>query len=391
MEALHGSLAVSSRSVPCVHPLTHHSLSHHFPMLSLSSKPPFLSLRNSSRKSTIIPLRHISLSASQYSPFPGETPQNTSEAIKIRSSSFWEETPQKISRTQEKNPPQILKTAIKTACILIASTPIFFFRFQNPAIANPISATPPTIETEEVSSRESDKLTEEDSQKLTEEEKEKVLEEYLDTHPDDIASLRALMEIKIMASKIPEAILVIEKLMALEPEEIEWPMLKAHLKSYAGESEAAWRGFEDILSKDPLYVEAYHGLVIVASQSGGMEEICQRIKKAMEICKKEKRKEDMRDFKLLMAQIHVLESNYEDALKIYQELAKEEPRDFRPYLCQGIIYTLLEKKDEAEKQFEKYRRLVPKGHPYARFFDDNVLATNVFSQLREKKEMAANN
>ncbi|KAL9668705.1 hypothetical protein QQ045_006243 [Rhodiola kirilowii] len=69
-----------------------------------------------------------------------------------------------------------------------------------------------------------------------------------------------------------------------------------------------------------------------------------------------------------------------EALKVYQELVKEEPTDFRPYLCQGIIYTLLKKSDEAEKQFQKYKRLVPKEHPYAQYFDDNMIATKVFSQ-----------
>ncbi|KAK4396272.1 protein SLOW GREEN 1, chloroplastic [Sesamum angolense] len=90
--------------------------------------------------------------------------------------------------------------------------------------------------------------------------------------------------------------------MELEPEEVEWPMMRAHLYAYNGELELAKNGFNELLMKDPFRVEAYHGL--------------------------------------------------------------EEPRDFRPYLCQGIIYTLLRKNGEAEKNFEKYRRLVPKGHPY---------------------------
>ncbi|KAJ6881575.1 hypothetical protein NC651_028235 [Populus alba x Populus x berolinensis] len=36
--------------------------------------------------------------------------------------------------------------------------------------------------------------------------------------------------------------------------------------------------------------------------------------------------------------------------------------DFRSYLCQGIICTLLRNKDEAEKKSEQFEKLVPKNH-----------------------------
>ncbi|KAI3880530.1 hypothetical protein MKX03_008794, partial [Papaver bracteatum] len=70
---------------------------------------------------------------------------------------------------------------------------------------------------------------------------------------------------------------------------------------------------------------------------------------AMKNCNKEKnKKEDVRDFRLLISQVRMIEMNYSEVLIVYQELVKEEPRDFRPYLCHGIIYTL-------QNHFEKYR------------------------------------
>lgn len=223
------------------------------------------------------------------------------------------------------------------------------------------------------------------------EERERKLEEDLAAQPDDVDTLKSLMEVKIKNKKLPEAVEVLNKLIELEPEDSEWPLLRCHMYSYMGESGMAKSGFEEIIAKDPFRVEAFHGLVMAVSQgeSDGkeMEEVTKRIQEATERCSKEKKNEEMRDFKLLMAQIRVIEGNYVEALKVYQELVKEEPRDFRPYLCQGIIYTLLRKKDEAEKQFDKYKRLVPKGHPYARFFDENVLSTKVFSQMGENERM----
>ncbi|MQM08435.1 hypothetical protein Taro_041284 [Colocasia esculenta] len=231
-----------------------------------------------------------------------------------------------------------------------------------------------------------------DSGILTEEGKERTLEEYLGSHPEDTRALRALMKLKLQARKPAEAIAIVDRLIALEPSDKGLPLLRAHLQSQGGDTETAKQLFEEMLQRDPLFVEAYHGLVTAASQAeseGDLGAILDRIMTAMELCKKEKRKEEVRDFKLLVAQVKVIQGEYGEALKVYQELVKEEPRDFRPYLCQGIIYTLLRKKDEADKQFQKYRRLVPKGHPYAQYFDENMVAMDVFSQMSEGKRPAA--
>uniref|UniRef100_A0A7N0UCK0 Chloroplast lumen common family protein n=1 Tax=Kalanchoe fedtschenkoi TaxID=63787 RepID=A0A7N0UCK0_KALFE len=265
----------------------------------------------------------------------------------------------------------LASSLLKSACVAVAAAALVMARFGYrplPAVAAPIS---PLVMEKEYASGVSD------------EDKERNLEEYLSSHPEDVEALRSLMEAKIKNRKLQEAIGVIDRLIQIQPEEKEWPLLKAHVYCYNGEYEIAMAQFEEVLAKDTLCVEAYHGLVMAVSQSGSGDElkkVLERIEKAMEVCKKERKKEDLRDFKLLIAQIRVIEGNYNEALKVYQGLVKEEPRDFRPYLCQGIIYTLLKKNDEAEKQFQKYKRLVPKGHPYAQYFDDNMMATKVFSQ-----------
>ncbi|CAL5420080.1 unnamed protein product [Camellia sinensis] len=81
-------------------------------------------------------------------------------------------------------------------------------------------------------------------------------------------------------------------------------------------------GFNEILEKDPFRVEAYHGLVMTVSKADSefqLKEIGKRLVEAMERSKREKKMDDLRDLKLLIMQI-VIEWNYSDALKIYQEL-----------------------------------------------------------------------
>ncbi|KAL1545904.1 protein SLOW GREEN 1, chloroplastic-like [Salvia divinorum] len=356
------STAVNSTAsrLPLLHP---HRPSSSNPLSSLSLRfPPR-------------PLPQFSLPAIRASlPTPNPNRQNSDKTPKLQSLNH-EATPENSSKPLLAPLKIALTTTVAAAALFFSG----FFLSSKPAISVPIS--PPNVETAERDS-------------IADEEREKSIEEHLISNPDDVEALKTLMETKIKSKKIPEAIEIIDRLVELEPEELEWPMMKAHLFAYNGEFPLARNGFNELVKKDPFCVEAYHGLVTVASQEESSQELVvieRRVEEAMTLCKKENKKTDLRDFKLLLAQIRVLEGKYEDALKLYEELVKEEPRDFRPYLCQGIIYTLLKKNGDAEKCFEKYRRLIPKGHPYASYFDDNMFATKLFAQKVENERAMANN
>ncbi|KAK6126061.1 hypothetical protein DH2020_040175 [Rehmannia glutinosa] len=263
---------------------------------------------------------------------------------------------------------------IKATVITTIATAAFFlsgFCFSSrPSIAEPMSP-PPTVDT-----------TASDS--VTDEEKGKSVEQH------EIDELKNLVEIKIKSKNIPEAISILDRLTQLEPDEIEWRLLRAHLYAHNGEFESARKVFDEMLNKDPCCLEACQGLVNVDSQQESSNEELKnterKIEEAIRLCKENGNSNtDLRDFKMLLAQIQVLEGKYDDALKFYQELEKEEPRDFRPYLCQGLIYTLLSRKSDAEINFEKYRRLVPEGHPYESYFDDNMMATKIYAQKVENE------
>lgn len=301
-------------------------------------------------------------------------PLNSSSIKASSSSARNHQTP----RNPKPRVSQTLNPAVKTACATVAATAaLFFLRFHHkPAIAAPTA--PPTVES----------TIESTDTASSPEEKERIIEDQLSLDPNDTEALRSLMEVRIKAYKFKEAIEVVDRLIELQPEELEWPLLKANIHGYIGEQELARNGFEEILQKDPFRVEAYHGLVMVSSEKfeeNFLEDVTKRVEEAMEKCNNLGRKSEVRDFKLLIAQIRVVEGDYLEALKLYQQLVKEEPRDFRPYLCQGILYTLLGKKDEADKQFDKFRRLVPKDHPYKEYFDDNMFATKIFAQKVDRE------
>lgn len=53
---------------------------------------------------------------------------------------------------------------------------------------------------------------------------------------------------------------------------------------------------------------------------------------------------------------------------------------------QGIVYALLDRKDEADEQFGTYRSLVPDEFPDKSFINDVILAAKMESKDRLQKD-----
>lgn len=131
--------------------------------------------------------------------------------------------------------------------------------------------------------------------------------------------------------------------MELEPESLEWPMLRANLNAYTGYFELAKEEFNHMLKMNPFFcVMAYDGLMKVDYQEGSSEDlriIERRVEKAMRLCHKENAKTYLRDFKMLCAQIQVLRGRYDDV-----EIFMLEFNDDYPKLIQQSLWIMHNKK-----------------------------------------------
>ncbi|KAJ6689464.1 hypothetical protein OIU85_005830 [Salix viminalis] len=127
-----------------------------------------------------------------------------------------------------------------------------------------------------------------------------------------------------------------------------------------GRAQDARNVFEEILVANPLSFEALFENALLMDRLGEGEAVIRRLQEALDIAEEENKVKEARDVRLIMAQIQFLQKNVEEALKSYQELSKEDPKDFRPYVCRGMIYSLLDRNEEAKQQFAKYRELSPK-------------------------------
>ncbi|KAB2058034.1 hypothetical protein ES319_A11G207900v1 [Gossypium barbadense] len=171
-------------------------------------------------------------------------------------------------------------------------------------------------------------------------EEEERYEKILEKEPRNVDALKVLLYGKIRRGKTQEAVECVEKLIDIEPDEVEWRLLQALCYEMMGQLSKAKRLFKEILEEIPLLLRALHG-------------------------------------------------ELEEGMKKFQDLINDNPRDFRPYLCQGIIYSLLDKKKEAAEQFEIYQSLVPEEFPQRRFLDDVVLEAKTKSRKWLQKDFKA--
>ncbi|VVA96990.1 unnamed protein product [Arabis nemorensis] len=198
---------------------------------------------------------------------------------------------------------------------------------------------------------------------------EATLEKHLETESNDVEALLSLTKIKFESKKYDQAIEILNRLIEIDPDEQKWPVMKARILSLNFQSESAIKAFEEILSKDPDRIDAYHYLVMEYFDSKPkLAELEKRISDAIERCKTKTK--EIRSFRMLIALIKVMEGNPVEAIRISEELVKDDPEDYMTYMFQGLVYTLMKKEDDAAKQFEQCACILPENHPYRENAED---------------------
>ncbi|XAR62310.1 hypothetical protein NMG60_11017027 [Bertholletia excelsa] len=211
----------------------------------------------------------------------------------------------------------------------------------------------------------------------------------LEENPRNVEALKVVLYGKMRKGKTKEAVKYVERLIEVEPGEVEWRLLQALCYEMMGQLRRAKTHFKEILAQRPLLIRALHGLAMVMHKNHEGPAVFEMLNKALEVARREKRVIEERNIRILIAQMHVVKGELEEGLKMFQNLVDENPRDFRPYLCQGIIYSLLDKKKEADEHFEIYRNLVPEEFPQRGFLDDVVLTAKRESREQLEKEFKA--
>lgn len=287
--------------------------------------------------------------------------------------------PIQISCSHDPN-PSFLTTLSQKAAILIIGSLLLLGRFRSkPALA--FSDAPKTTSSEKMEGKT-------DAQKKKLEDVE-MYAKILEANPNDVEALKVVLYGRMRKGKMAEAVKCVERLIELEPEEVEWRLLEALSWELVGDLAKAKRLFREILKERPLLIRALHGLALAMHKNREGSAVFEMLHKALELAHRENRVTEERNIRILIAQMHVVKGDLDGALKLFQDLVNQDPRDFRPYLCQGIIYSLLNKKKEADEQFELYHNLIPEEYPQRGFINDVILAAKTESQEQLQKDFAS--
>lgn len=214
------------------------------------------------------------------------------------------------------------------------------------------------------------------------EKKEEIVINYLKTHPNDVQALKVVLFARMSKGDTDKAIKIVDRLMFLEPYQLEWRLVKAQLQDFAGQLEEAKRGFRELLEIQPFSIRALQGIAMVMHKCGEDEAMMEMLEETLERALQANRETEAYNLKLLLGHMYIVQENLEKALEHYQRLVDENPNDFRPYLCQGIVYSVLDKKDEAEKRFEIYHKLVPENFEFRGFLDQVMWSAKTESRRR---------
>lgn len=249
--------------------------------------------------------------------------------------------------------PNPLVSTLKTAATaLIFAAAVFGKVSQLPARAGP----PPTL-TGELD--ESQIGTAEEAPRV-EEKENSTFTQFLESNAEAVEALKSLLQQKLEAGEDEEGLKILRKLSSAQPDNTEWKFLMARLLNEMGNTQEARVVFEDILSINPLSFEALFENALLMDRCGEGDAVMKRLEEALKIAEEENKAKEARDVRLIMAQVQFLQKNVEEALRSYEALEKEDPKDFRPYFCKGMIYSLLDRNKEAKEQFAMYHELSPR-------------------------------
>ncbi|KAJ7297042.1 hypothetical protein O6H91_04G009000 [Diphasiastrum complanatum] len=204
--------------------------------------------------------------------------------------------------------------------------------------------------------------------------KEALLEEFVESNPSNINAHRTLLHLYMRKGEVQSAVGVLDKLVTLQPDNLEWKYLKAQAYDFSGDVKAAREAFEELSKLQPLSARILQGLAVCMQKTGeNPSAIIEMLNNAVRKAIAEKKTKEARNLRMLLGQILTLQGNLGDALKQYKQMEKEDSKDFRPYLCQGLVYSILGKTEEAENYFRRYHELCPSNFPNRGYLDELML------------------
>ncbi len=188
-------------------------------------------------------------------------------------------------------------------------------------------------------------------------------EAVLEREPDNLSALQGLLEARLQQGDLPSAIVPLETLANLQPEQTRYRLALAQAKQQLGDLAGAEGAYRQAIDTDPGELFALQGLVtLLVGQNRSDEavgELQNTLAMAEELNTAETEVIPLKPVRFLLAQVYTSQQRYDEAIAIYDTVGASDASDFRPVLGKAIVRQEQGDAATAKTLFEQAYELAP--------------------------------
>ncbi len=210
-------------------------------------------------------------------------------------------------------------------------------------------------------------VTDNSNQSTSEQERIKIqiegFEAVLKSDPKNQTALIGLVNLRNQLGKARETIEPLQTLADTFPEQPEYRMTLARAYVELKEPQNASAEYRKILTTKPGYLPALQSIVSIELTDKRPEAaigiLQDTIKTAETANKIQANSIDTNAVRWILGEVYRQQNRIDDSIAIYDQMVKEDARNFRPYVGKAQLRQIQGKEDEAKKLFDKGLELAP--------------------------------
>ena len=210
-------------------------------------------------------------------------------------------------------------------------------------------------------------VTDNSNQSTSEQERIKIqiegFEAVLKSDPKNQTALIGLVNLRNQLGKARETIEPLQTLADTFPEQPEYRMTLARVYVELKEPQNASAEYRKILTTKPGYLPALQSIVSIELTDKRPEAaigiLQDTIKTAETANKIQANSIDTNAVRWILGEVYRQQNRIDDSIAIYDQMVKEDARNFRPYVGKAQLRQIQGKEDEAKKLFDKGLELAP--------------------------------
>ncbi|MBU7582103.1 MAG: tetratricopeptide repeat protein [Nostoc sp. TH1S01] len=190
----------------------------------------------------------------------------------------------------------------------------------------------------------------------------------LQREPENQTALKGLLQARLQLLSLNQGdvqgvIAPLEKLAKLNPDRSEYGVLLAQAKQQIGDKEGAAQAYRTILDTKPGDLKALQGMVALLLDQQRPEAaiglLQDTLNSATQANTIQPGSVNVVAVQVLLGNVYAVQKRYPQAINVYDQAIKKDPKDFRPVLAKAMLLKEQGKTTEAKPLFDNAASLAP--------------------------------